>query len=259
MDLQIILHNTECGKREFQLSRGVRPWGILMHISAGQYTLSFPETGQTCTVHPHEMTFIPPNTPFIRQVARPIDFHQFNFRMNWEHPFAQALHAGKLHLPQTQMAAIEQSLSLSTQTSVYSELIRYELQHILKENYLFAGQSPADLPSEDIRRVIAYMEEHLAEKIDMDALAAMAFLSRTGLIWKFNRQLGSTPQQVLIRLRMRLARQLLLETDLPITQIAERCGYANSYYFSNAFRANTGSSPTAYRKFPYPDQSQKNT
>lgn len=249
MDLQIILHNTECGKHEFQLSRGVRPWGILMLISAGQYTLSFPGTEQTCTVHPHEITFIPPNTPFIRQVARPIDFHQFNFLMDWAHPFAQALHVGKLHLPQTQITAIEQSLSLSAQTPNLPELIRYELEHILKENYLFADQSPADIPSEDIRRVLAYMEEHLAEKIDMDALAAMVFLSRTGLIWKFNRQLGSTPQQMLIRLRMRLAKQLLLETDLPIAQIAERCGYANGYYFSNAFRANTGASPTAYRNF----------
>ena len=249
MDLQIILHNTECGKTEFQLSQGVRPWGILMLIRAGQYTLSFPETGYTCTVHPHEITFIPPNTPFIRRVDMPIDFHQFNFLMNWEHPFAQALRPGILHLPQTQMAALEQSLSLSTQISTCSELIQYELQHILKENFLFAGQSPADLPSEDIRRVISYMEEHIAEKIDMDTLAAMAFLSRTGLIWKFHQQLDSTPQQVLIQLRMRLAKQLLLETDLSITQIAQQCGYANGYYFSNAFHSNTGMSPSAFRNF----------
>jgi AraC-like DNA-binding protein len=256
MDLQIILHNTECGKTEFQLSRDVRPWGLLMLTSSGRYTVSFPEFGQTHTILPHEISYIPPNTPFIRRVIEPIDFHQFTFRIDPCHPFAQALHAGKLEIPTAQVIALEKSLSLSALSPIYSELIRYDLEHILKENYLFATRSATDPLSEDIRLAVTYMDEHLDEKIDMAELAALVFLSHTGLIWKFHRELGCTPQQYLISLRIRLAKQLLLESDLPIAQIAQRCGYANAYYFSNAFRTCTGISPSAFRRQTY---SQKNT
>lgn len=244
----MILHNALNRKTEFQLSEGIRPWGILMIISAGEYTLTFPETGHSCTLHPNEASYIPPNTFFVRRIVNPIDFHQFAFRIEQDHPFCRSLHPGKLTIPHTQVAAILKSLTLSMVMPEYTELVRYELEHILKENYLFTGQASFDSLSADIRRVVTYMEEHLAEKMELDALAAMAFLSRTGLIWKFQRQVGKTPQQYWIMLRMQLAKQLLLEGELPIAQIAERCGYASTYYFSNAFRQNSGMSPTHYRK-----------
>lgn len=83
----------------------------------------------------------------------------------------------------------------------------------------------------------------------MEGLAARVYLSRTGLIWKFRRQLGTTPQQCLSTLRMGQPKQLLLEEDVTKAQIAERCGYANACYFSNTFRSSIGMSQTAFRKF----------
>ena len=56
----------------------------------------------------------------------------------------------------------------------------------------------------------------------MEGLAAWVYLSRTGLIWKFRRQLGTTPQQCLSTLRMGQPKQLLQE-DVTKAQIAERC------------------------------------
>ena len=83
----------------------------------------------------------------------------------------------------------------------------------------------------------------------MDELASRVYLSHTGLIWKFKQELGTTPSQYLILLRLRHAKQLLLNPPYSITEIAELCGYANPFYFANAFRKHVGMSPTEFRKY----------
>lgn len=248
MKLEVILHNALCGKSVFELSKGVRPWGTLMITSAGKYTVTFPETGETFTFHPNEVSYIPPNMPFIRRVVEPIDFHQFAFRIEQSDPFCDALFPGKLAIPQSQVPAILRSLTQAMHLPEGAELDCHCLERILFENYLFTRDQKQSPFSEDIQQVLSHMNEHLSEKIDMDKLAALVYLSRTGLIWKFRNQLGTTPQQYLIMLRIRQAKQLLLEEEDTIAQIAERCGYTNAYYFSNAFRSNTGMSPTEFRK-----------
>jgi len=251
VNLKLILHNAGYGKKEFDVKEGARSWGILLLISAGSYTLTFPRTGESFTLLPYEISYIPPDTPFFRHVEDPIDFHQFVFQAKQEHPFLESLHPGRLAIPPSQAASILQNLSLSLKLPQHSELILAELEHIIRVNYLFSRQDATDSLSEDIRAVVSYMENHLAERINLDHLAAQAYLSTTGLIWKFHRQLGTTPQQYLILLRMRLAKQLLLEEALSISHIAERCGYANAYYFSNAFRKSSGMSPTEFRSLHF--------
>jgi len=59
---------------------------------------------------------------------------------------------------------------------------------------------------------------------------------------------GLTPSQWLLERVVREARQHLAYTDLPITMVAERLGYADPAHFSRIFSRATGSSPRAYRK-----------
>ena len=51
-----------------------------------------------------------------------------------------------------------------------------------------------------------------------------------------------------MQLRMTNARSLLEDTDLQIKEIAERCGYKDALYFTQAFKKETGLTPSAYRK-----------
>jgi len=248
MQSHVINYNTEEAKAAFELQAGIRPWAILMTIKSGKYTLEFPESGQSFTVFPNMISYIPPNTCFVRKVLQPIHFHQFHVHHVPEDPFAQALTPGILPIPQAQVAAINESLLCIPSSIHREEIIQHLFEHILKENYLFSAQSPGNTCHENIHRVIAYMKEHLSEHISLDTMAQVAGLSRSGLIWKFNHQFKTTPQQYFIQLRMQLAKQLLLESDLSISSIAETCGYDDIYYFSNAFRKNVGISPSAFRK-----------
>lgn len=81
----------------------------------------------------------------------------------------------------------------------------------------------------------------------VQALAIMAGLSPSRLACCFKDEVGMTLHQYLMRARIEAARTLLVDTDLPITAIALELGYASSQHFSAAYKAATGSSPTASR------------
>ena len=250
MGASVLFYNTNNNWPEFQLKSGVRRWGILMLTTAGRYTVELPETGQRFTVLPNRISYIPPNTHFVRKIEQPIDFHQFHMQCEPEDPIAASLVPGILPIPKEQVSAIGRSLCRAKTALCQTEVLQHILDHILVENQLFSAQADDPVYSEDILHALRYMEEHLSEPVKLETLAQIAGLSPTGLIWKFDRQLKTTPMQYLISLRMQLAKQLLLESDLTVTQIAEQCGYGDVYYFSNAFRQHTGINPTAFRKSP---------
>ena len=52
----------------------------------------------------------------------------------------------------------------------------------------------------------------------------------------------------LINIRIKNAKQLLVDTSLPLSEIAEKTGFENGYYFSTAFKKEVGLSPSEYRK-----------
>ena len=64
----------------------------------------------------------------------------------------------------------------------------------------------------------------------------------------FTAELGRTPGEEILRQRLARARTLLRETDLPLADIAERCGFCHASYLSNCFRHATGLAPGAWRR-----------
>ncbi len=67
----------------------------------------------------------------------------------------------------------------------------------------------------------------------------------------FKRAFGCSPRDMMLRLRIQHAKNLLLESSLSIKEIADRCGYQRQHEFARAFRQHTGSAPTAWRARPY--------
>jgi LacI family transcriptional regulator len=73
-------------------------------------------------------------------------------------------------------------------------------------------------------------------------------VSRRPFEKRFRKAVGRSPYAELQDCRIRLGKQLLRSTDLPIGEIAERCGYALPHHFSAAFRRIVGITPTAFRR-----------
>jgi hypothetical protein len=66
----------------------------------------------------------------------------------------------------------------------------------------------------------------------------------------FRKTFGCSPRDMLLRLRMEHARNLLLESNLSIKEISERVGYPRQHEFYRAFRRHVGCAPSEWRQDP---------
>lgn len=92
------------------------------------------------------------------------------------------------------------------------------------------------------------IREHPGAMHDVAEMAARAGYSPDHFSRLFKRIMGIGPQAYVIRTRVDRARQLLVESSLNISQIADALGYEDVYFFSRQFKASTGQSPGAYRR-----------
>lgn len=99
-----------------------------------------------------------------------------------------------------------------------------------------------------LARAIAWMEQHLDQPYQLDAVSAAASVSPRTLLRHFREELGHSPLDHLHGLRCARARVLLEITLESIPTIAQACGYADPAAFRRVFARHTGLSPTAYRQ-----------
>lgn len=99
-----------------------------------------------------------------------------------------------------------------------------------------------------VGRALRYIREHALENPYVEDVARAAGVSRSQLKAVFRREVGRTVLGEIQRIRVRRAQSLLTETDLPMSRIAEVCGFPDSPRFTVRFRKATGTTPSAYRK-----------
>lgn len=82
----------------------------------------------------------------------------------------------------------------------------------------------------------------------MESLAKIAGLSRTAFSNRFNELIANTPLNYLTAWRMQLARQLLIDTDIPIIEVAARSGYQSEASFGRVFKRHFDLPPAGFRR-----------
>ena len=93
-----------------------------------------------------------------------------------------------------------------------------------------------------------YIDEHYLDEINLKSMAQNLHISEYYLSHTFKKYIGYSPMQYVIQQRIKEAQNLLLSTDLTITEIAFHCGYNNSNYFQSVFNNIVGMPPGKYRK-----------
>lgn len=101
--------------------------------------------------------------------------------------------------------------------------------------------------SHKLDRTILYIEQNYNKDISNEKLAAISGYHPYHLNRLMKNSTGMTLHQYIINLRIKKATDMLLNTTIPISEIAETCGFKNSYYFSAAFKSKTGITPSAFR------------
>jgi AraC-like DNA-binding protein len=98
------------------------------------------------------------------------------------------------------------------------------------------------------RKVLEYLQANLGEKVDLDALASQAGLSRFHFSRAFKKTFGVPPCHYLMQLRIRKATELLRDTRRSITDVALDLGFATSAEFARAFRHAMNCTPREFRQ-----------
>lgn len=116
--------------------------------------------------------------------------------------------------------------------------------------HVVARRSTDTVASQDehVARALRFVREHVREAILVTRVAQAAGLSRRVLERRFSREMGRTVLQETRRLRTEQIARLLVETHLPVGQIADSMGFADVRHFARYFRAEKRMSPLAYRK-----------
>jgi len=99
-----------------------------------------------------------------------------------------------------------------------------------------------------VRECIHYVNTHLREKITLARLSRLAGVSPRSLARMFITELGFSPSQYVIELRLNRAMILLRHTTHSIDQIAEECGFPNRYYFTRVFSRYRRITPAVFRE-----------
>ena len=98
-----------------------------------------------------------------------------------------------------------------------------------------------------LAKVMTAIYEGAAGPLSVDDLLKVVPLSRASLERRFRQFLNRTPLQEIRRVRIAHVRQLLMATDLPLKNIASRCGYSAASRLIESFQQETGQSPSSYR------------
>lgn len=99
----------------------------------------------------------------------------------------------------------------------------------------------------EVAAALRCIRERSREGIDVSDLLREIPVSRRVLEAKFRKLVGRTPHAEIMRVRLQRVRQLLVETDLAIGEIAARSGFRHAEYLTVVFRRELGTTPTDYR------------
>ena len=97
-------------------------------------------------------------------------------------------------------------------------------------------------------RTILQLTRYLQEEISLNLLADTFHLSAAYISQLFKSEIGVNFLSYLTNIRMERAKKLLVSTDLPIAEVAEKSGYADYRVFAKAFKKAEGATPSQYRR-----------
>lgn len=112
----------------------------------------------------------------------------------------------------------------------------------------FQKSSQALSTFESIRVPLEYIRKNFHKHISLDELASLAHLSVSALERRFKKHLSKTPTRIINEIRLESARLMIMESDMPISEIAFSTGFGDHSYFTKQFKTFFGIHPSKMRE-----------
>ncbi|MCS7338368.1 MAG: XylR family transcriptional regulator [Verrucomicrobiae bacterium] len=115
---------------------------------------------------------------------------------------------------------------------------------------VFARRSTDVIAVEDkpLAKALRFIRDNARQPMSVEDVARAAGLSRRALEKRFRNELGQTVLEAIRRARIQQISQLLIQTQMPISQVAEALGFADFQHFARYFKASTKMTPREFRK-----------
>lgn len=152
------------------------------------------------------------------------------------------------------VASLSQFYGLMHSDTLTDKLLLQELQQqllvYLLEQYSkrTAISVKGGLAPYRLAHVRDYIQANLSNEISLSELAEVACSSTYHFARMFRQSVGLSPYQYVLRQRLQLAQQLIA-SGLPLSDVMDKCGYANHSRFARAFSQQYGVTPGAYQSY----------
>jgi len=110
-----------------------------------------------------------------------------------------------------------------------------------------SAASTGGLAPHKLQKVLAYVEEKLAEPVGVRELASQVHMSPFHFARRFKQAVGTPPHAYITHARIERAKSLLAGTNVPLIEVATRVGYRTQAHFTGVFHRYVGTTPRAYR------------
>ena len=169
--------------------------------------------------------------------------------MRSSHAFSSRLHLDAKHLGEA--VEIVESIRIEEAGRIpgYWPMVVarfFELIVFLSRQYMKVD-SPHSRELVKLDALLTHMRDHCDKNMTLEDLARHAVMSKSSLNRLFLKAIGESPVDSLIGFRVERAKTLLCDLSLNISEVALRCGFTDSNYFSRRFRLEAGISPRDYR------------
>lgn len=162
----------------------------------------------------------------------------------------------KLSLPPENQEYVKELFSRMLKETVVSDCYSgIRIKSLLFSLLAFLGrcrdlEQPAQMLEKGdaiIQEAARYIHTHHREALTLNEVAKTVHMSPAGFSRKFHETSGLGFKEYLTHIRLEDAQELLLTTNLSITEIALTCGFSNGNYFGDVFKRIKGMSPREYR------------
>ncbi len=245
----------------------IKSGGIEYEIGNKIYTLG---VGDIAIIPPYVMHFNRPTQPFEKYV---INFRRLNFEKHFSQPICAPIIQSLSHVlysPTT--SSVIDFKDMCKILAILGNQVSDGVSSDESMTYFYLGMflglipkySSPMAPSKEtrpekkasIKIILEYINQEHTFITSLDQLSKQFFISKPHLTRIFKKETGFTIMQYVNKLKIETAINLLLNSNLSVTNIGEACGFDSSSYFSKVFKTRVGCSPENYRKKVLSSQKQ---
>jgi AraC-like DNA-binding protein len=255
----IYKHSLWQRKEQFDLNVDCYTNWVMFALDSGRFRYNIGK--ESGVAEPGDLIFCPPDISFDREMLSPIALHYAGFDFAGVsreasarlHPPAYKTHPVDTRRVMHNLSVLRQLQLANDPRSVHRkqwmmndlwQLACDEWEEELQDSHAALAESEDAL----MNQAAEWLQTHAYTPFVMKELSAWLGLSPVQFTRRFHRAFQMPPSKLVRMLRIHKASGMLLDSDMTLEQIAQKCGYENGFYLSRVFSRSMGMSPSKYRE-----------